>query len=91
MGIAYTLQVVAQRNAHPAHASIILSMEGVFAVLAGWLILKETLGARGLLGCSLMLTGMLVSQLWIHILPQWSPEMRGLLTGSGPGGPESKT
>lgn len=91
VGIAYTLQVVAQRNAHPAHASIILSMEGVFAVIAGWLILKETLGTRGLLGCSLMLTGMLVSQLWVHILPLWSPGMRDLLTGSGPGGPGRKT
>ena len=90
VGIAYTLQVVAQRNAHPAHASIILSMEGVFAVLAGWLILRETLDARGLLGCFLMLTGMLVSQLWIHILPKWSPVIRDLLNGSGPGGPDSK-
>jgi drug/metabolite transporter (DMT)-like permease len=71
VGIAYTLQVVAQRNAHPAHASIILSMEGVFAVLAGWMILSETLSARGLIGCALMLAGMLISQLWVHFLPSW--------------------
>jgi drug/metabolite transporter (DMT)-like permease len=69
VGIAYTLQVVAQRKAHPAHASIILSMEGVFAVLTGWIILKETLSARGLVGCALMLTGMIVSQLWVHLWP----------------------
>ena len=62
VGIAYTLQVVAQRKAHPAHAAIILSMEGVFAVLGGMLILGETLSPRGVLGCSLMLAGMLVSQ-----------------------------
>ncbi len=62
VGIAYTLQVVAQRNAHPAHAAIILSMEGVFAVLGGILILGETLTPRGVLGCSLMFAAMLVSQ-----------------------------
>ena len=64
VGIAYTLQVVAQRDAHPAHASILLSMEGVFAVLGGWLMLSETLSLRGLAGCALMLSGMLLSQLW---------------------------
>lgn len=64
VGIAYTLQVVAQRDAHPAHASILLSMEGAFAVLGGWLILNETLSLRGLIGCALMLSGMLLSQLW---------------------------
>ena len=64
VGVAYTLQVVAQRKAHPAHAAILLSLEAVFAVLAGWLVLGETLTTRGLLGCGLMLTGMLTSQLW---------------------------
>jgi drug/metabolite transporter (DMT)-like permease len=64
VGIAYTLQVVAQRDAHPAHASILLSMEGAFAVLGGWLMLGETLSLRGLVGCALMLSGMLLSQLW---------------------------
>jgi drug/metabolite transporter (DMT)-like permease len=86
VGIAYTLQVVAQRNAHPAHASIILSMEGIFAVLAGWLILKEVLSVRGLFGCSLMLTGMLVSQLWIHLLPLWALDRKGLVMESGQDG-----
>jgi drug/metabolite transporter (DMT)-like permease len=64
VGIAYTLQVVAQRNAHPAHAAILLSLEAVFAAVGGWLILDETMTARGLLGCTLMLAGMLLSQLW---------------------------
>lgn len=63
VGVAYTLQVVAQRQAKPAHAAIILSLEAVFAALAGWLILGETLTAREFLGCGLMLTGMLASQL----------------------------
>ena len=62
VGIAYTLQVVVQKTAHPAHAAIILSLEGAFAVLGGWLILAEVLSSRGLIGCALMLAGMIVSQ-----------------------------
>jgi drug/metabolite transporter (DMT)-like permease len=63
VGIAYTLQVVAQRDAQPAHAAIILSLESVFAALAGWLLLDETMGGRAIMGCSLMLVGMLCAQL----------------------------
>ena len=63
VGVAYTLQVVAQRRVPPAHAAIILSLETVFAVLGGWVVLSETLSARALAGCALMLTGMLLSQL----------------------------
>jgi drug/metabolite transporter (DMT)-like permease len=63
VGVAYTLQVVAQRDARPAHAAIILSLESVFAALGGWLLLGEVLSGRALLGCSLMLAGMLLSQL----------------------------
>ena len=62
-GVAYTLQVVAQQHAHSSHAAIILSLEGAFALLGGWLLLDEQLPARGLIGCSLMLLGMLLSQL----------------------------
>jgi len=62
-GIAYTLQVVAQQHAHSSHAAIILSLEGAFAVLGGWLLLDEYLTTRGLVGCGLMLTGMFLSQL----------------------------
>jgi drug/metabolite transporter (DMT)-like permease len=62
VGIAYTLQVVAQRHAPPAHATIILCLEGCFAALGGILILNEPLGSRTVLGFALMLTGMLVSQ-----------------------------
>lgn len=64
VGIAYTLQVVAQRHAPPFHAAIILSLESAFAALAGWLILGETLSPRAALGCALMLAGMLLAQLW---------------------------
>ncbi|WP_319406097.1 DMT family transporter [uncultured Desulfosarcina sp.] len=64
VGVAYTLQVVAQRHAHPAHAAILLSLEAVFAAVGGWLILGEVMSGRGIIGCSLMFTGMLVSQLY---------------------------
>jgi drug/metabolite transporter (DMT)-like permease len=64
VGVAYTLQVVAQRNAHPAHAAILLSLEAVFAAFGGWLILNETLASRELFGCALMFAGMLLSQLY---------------------------
>ena len=64
VGIAYTLQVVAQKSAHPAHAAILLSLEAVFAALGGWIVLDEVLTTRAMLGCGLMLSGMLLSQLW---------------------------
>ena len=64
VGVAYTLQVVAQREAHPAHASILMSLEAVFAAWGGWVVLGETLGVRGGVGCAFMLAGMLLSQLW---------------------------
>lgn len=64
VGIAYTLQVVAQRHAPPTHAAIILSLEAVFAALAGWVVLGETLSLRGLIGCALMFSGMLSALLW---------------------------
>jgi drug/metabolite transporter (DMT)-like permease len=63
VGIGYTLQFVAQKDAHPSHASIIMSLEGVFAVIGGWLILQEYLSTRELIGCFLMLSGMILSQL----------------------------
>jgi drug/metabolite transporter (DMT)-like permease len=63
VGVAYTLQVMAQKEAHPAYASIILSMEAVFAALGGWMILHESLSRRSLTGCLLMLAGMIIVQL----------------------------
>ena len=63
VGIAYTLQVVAQKDAPPVHASIILSLETVFAAVSGWLLLGESLSMRAVIGCGFMLGGMLVVQL----------------------------
>ncbi|HTJ95470.1 MAG TPA: DMT family transporter [Pararobbsia sp.] len=63
VGVAYTIQVVAQKRASPAHAAVIFSMEGLFAAIAGWLVLGETLSWRAIGGCALMLAGLLVCQL----------------------------
>jgi drug/metabolite transporter (DMT)-like permease len=68
VGVAYTIQVVAQKDAAPAHAAVIFSMEGVFAALAGWLVLGETLAPRALLGCALMMAGLIVCQ----VMPMWT-------------------
>ncbi len=61
-GVGYTLQVVAQQDAHPAAAAIILSLEAVFAVIGGYLFLNELLSVRDLFGCALMMVGMLLAQ-----------------------------
>ncbi len=61
-GIAFTLQIIAQRKVEPSVTALILSTEAVFAVIGGWWLLDETLGAKQFLGCGLMLAGMLVSQ-----------------------------
>ncbi|ASJ97041.1 DMT family transporter [Shewanella marisflavi] len=68
VGVAYTLQVLAQKHAHPAHAAIILSLETVFAAIGGVLFLGESLSGRALFGCGLMLLGMLISQLPLRYL-----------------------
>ena len=62
VGVAYTLQIIGQKNASPAHAALVLSLETVFAAIGGYLILDEILGGRELLGCGLMLAGMVLSQ-----------------------------
>jgi len=71
VGIAYTLQIVGQKNAPPASAAIILSMETVFAAIGGYLLIAERLGPWELGGCALMLSGMLLSQMQI-MYPQKS-------------------
>lgn len=63
VGIAYTLQVVAQKDARPSHAAIIMSLESAFSSLGGLIILHEDLGLRGYTGCALMLAGMIISQI----------------------------
>ena len=60
---AYTLQIIGQKRAHPAYAAIIFSLEAVFGVMAGWLLLGEQLSIREGTGCALMFGGMLCAQL----------------------------
>ena len=62
--IAYSLQIYGQKRSHPAHASIIMSFESVFAALTGWIILNEVFSGRAIFGCTLILAGMLISQLF---------------------------
>ena len=50
-GVAYTLQIVGQKGLHPTVASLLMSMESVFSVLAGWIILGQTMSAREIFGC----------------------------------------
>jgi drug/metabolite transporter (DMT)-like permease len=63
VGIAFTLQVIAQKKVEPSRAAIILNLEAVFAVLAGWLFFTELLTMKEWLGCGLMFLGMILSQM----------------------------
>ncbi len=66
VGIAYTLQIVGQKRAEPTQASLILSLETVFAAIGGYFLLHEFLTSWELLGCVLMMIGMLVAQIpWL--------------------------
>ena len=61
-GVGYTLQIIAQHKANPAPASIILSMESVFATIAGWLLLNQTLDTNKILGCIAIFVGVIIVQ-----------------------------
>lgn len=63
VGVAYTLQIIGQQYAKPSHAAIILSLEVVFGVLAGVILLNEILTLRGYIGATMMFFGMILSQL----------------------------
>lgn len=62
-GVGYTLQIVAQKNTDPTVASLILSLESVFSVLTGWVILGEKLSGRELFGCVLVFIAVILAQL----------------------------
>lgn len=62
-GVAYTLQILGQKNADPTVASLLLSLESVFSVLAGWVILGQDLSAKELFGCVLMFVAIILAQL----------------------------
>lgn len=61
-GVAYTLQIIAQKDFNPAVASLILSLESVFSLLAGWVLLKEVLSPRELGGCALVFLAIIMAQ-----------------------------
>ena len=61
-GIGYTLQIIGQKDARPAPATLILSLEAVFAVVGGYFLLAEIMGMREALGCALMIGGMILAQ-----------------------------
>ena len=62
-GVAFTLQIYAQKNILPAPSAIIFSLESVFATIAAWIILDQVLGINNLIGCVFILIGVIFSQL----------------------------
>ena len=71
-GFAFVLQIYAQKNITPAPAAIIFSLEGVFAAIAAWIILNQILSFNNILGCALILFGVIFSQL----LPNFENKLR---------------
>lgn len=63
-GIAYTLQVIGQKHASPVVASLLMCLESVFAAIAGWVLLHETLSGREIAGCAVMFAAIVVSQVF---------------------------
>ena len=66
-GIAYTLQITAQKDADPTSATLIMSLESVFAVLSGWLVLGESLSLKELLGCLLVFIAVILAQIQLPL------------------------
>lgn len=62
-GVAYTLQIIGQKNTQPAVASLLMCLESVFAVLAGWVVLHEALSTRELIGCLVMFVAIILTKL----------------------------
>ena len=62
-GVAFALQLFGQKNISAAPAAIVMSLEGVFAAISAWIILNQLLGLNNIIGCTLILGGVLLSQL----------------------------
>lgn len=67
-GVAYTLQIVCQKELNPAVASLIMCLESVFGALGGWVLLNQQLSARELVGCVLMFAAVVLAQLPVEAL-----------------------
>ncbi len=70
-GIAFSLQIYAQKNIDEAPAAIIYSLEGVFAAVAAWIILNQILGISNIIGCVLILLAVIISQLFPGVKPNY--------------------
>ena len=73
-GAAFVLQLFGQKHISPAPAAIIMSLEGVFATVSAWIILNQVLGFGNIIGCFLILSGVLISQL----LPLFDPKFKNI-------------
>lgn len=73
-GVAYTLQIVGQNGLNPAVASLVMSLESVFAAISGWLVLNQPLSGRELLGCGLVFAGVILAQLPADLLRKRSSD-----------------
>lgn len=62
-GVAYTLQILGQKHTNPTLATLLMSLESVFAALSGWLLLNEKLSLKELFGCVLIFTAVILAQL----------------------------
>ena len=76
-GIAYTFQIIGQKYAKPSVTAIVLSLESVFAALAGWILLGEHLSTRELTGCILVFTAVIIAQ-----IPQFAHNALSFLSRS---------
>ena len=63
VGVAYTLQILGQNKIKPTSAAIILSMEAVFAAIAGWIIINQSMSVIKIFGCTLILIGIIIAQI----------------------------
>ena len=62
-GLGYTLQIVGQKDFNPTIASLLMSFESVFSVLAGWVLLGQALSTREIFGCVLIFAGVILAQI----------------------------
>lgn len=67
-GVGYTLQILGQKDTPPAVASLIMSLESVFAALSGWLVLGQSMNGRELLGCVLVFAAVILAQVPLEAL-----------------------
>ena len=99
-GVAYTLQILGQKDLNPAIASLIMCLESVFSAIGGWLILHQSLSAREGIGCALIFTAVVLAQLPLEQarrerrLTPWQAEQRhrgcGAPAASGTSAPAAR-